>query len=255
MIQDTTLSDEPGIRHGFFTREGGVSEGIYASRNCGPGSDDIAENVTENRARCMAALALPPEALVTVYQVHSPRAVEVTGPWDGGKAPEADALVTGTPGVALGILTADCGPVLFADAEARVVGAAHAGWRGARSGVLEATVEAMTRIGAKKERIAAAVGPCIGPDSYEVGAEMRDVFLADDTGHDRFFRSGERDGHFLFDLPGYLVFRLQDTGIRSVAATGHDTLADPSRFFSYRRTTLAGEPDYGRQLSAVTLGP
>lgn len=255
MIQADTLIGKPDIRHAFFTREGGVSEGIYASRNCGPGSDDLPANVTENRGRCMADLDLPPVALVTVHQVHSPRAVVLERPWPPGQAPEADALVTRTAGLALGILTADCGPILLADAEAKVIGAAHAGWRGARGGVLEATVEAMTRIGAERERIVAVVGPCIGPDSYEVGADMRTAFDGDETEPDCFFRPAERAGHYLFDLPGYLVHRLESTGIGGVSVTGHDTLPDDARFFSYRRTTLSGGTDYGRQLSAIALAP
>ena len=244
----------PGIGHGFFPRTGGVSEGIFASRNCGFGSGDRREAVAENRDRCRRELG-PAETLLTVYQVHSPDVATVTGLWTPETSPRADAMVTDRPGLALGILTADCAPILFADAEAGVVGAAHAGWKGALGGVTDATIAAMRALGAVPERITAAVGPCIGPDSYEVGPEFRDRFLAEDPDSAGFFHTpangaGARPH---FDLPGYVAHRLRRAGLRDVAVTGLDTLAREDLFFSYRRTTLRKEPDYGRQISAILL--
>jgi YfiH family protein len=242
-----------GIRHGFFTRQGGISEGIFASLNCGYGSGDDAAHVSENRRRVMAALALPPERLATCYQVHSPTAVTVEAPWPQEARPRADAMVTRRRGVALGILTADCVPVLFADAEAEVIGAAHAGWRGALGGVIEATVTAMRRLGAKPARLAAAIGPCIGAASYEVGPDFPAPFLAEDAANAGFFAPAPRAGHHLFDLAGYVAARLARLGIGRIERTGGDTAAEPERFFSYRRACLAGEGDYGRALSAICL--
>ncbi|MGK9234445.1 peptidoglycan editing factor PgeF [Inquilinus limosus] len=254
MITVDALSALPGIGHGFFPRTGGVSEGIFASRNCGFGSGDRREAVAENRDRCRRELG-PAEALLTVHQVHSPRVATVTGPWTPETAPQADAMVTDRPGLALGILTADCAPILFADAEAGVVGAAHAGWKGALAGVTDATIAAMRALGAVPERIAAAIGPCIGPGSYEVGPEFRDRFLAEDPDSAGFFhtpRNGaEPRPHF--DLPGYVTRRLRRAGLRDVTVTGLDTLGREDLFFSYRRTTLRKEQDYGRQISAILL--
>ncbi|MDR3499670.1 MAG: peptidoglycan editing factor PgeF [Parvibaculum sp.] len=241
------------IRHGFFTREGGVSKGIYASLNCGYGSQDDKGAVKENRARIAQSLSVAPEKLLTVYQVHSPKVIRVTSAWSHLDAPQADAMVTAEPDITLGVLAADCAPVLFADASARVIGAAHAGWKGAFTGVLEATVEAMTGLGAARERIVAAIGPCISRDAYEVGAEFRDRFLEADRANDKWFTPSARDGHFMFDLPAYAASRLGAAGIAAVATLGNCTYADERRFFSYRRTTHRGEPDYGRQMSAIAL--
>jgi YfiH family protein len=256
VITVDALSALPGLGHGFFPRTGGVSEGIFASRNCGFGSGDRRESVAENRDRCRRELG-PAETLLTVHQVHSPKVATVTAPWRPETAPQADAMVTDRPGLALGILTADCAPILFADAEAGVVGAAHAGWKGALGGVTDATVAAMQALGAVPERIAAAVGPCIGPDSYEVGPEFRDRFLAEDPDSAGFFHTpaaangaGARPH---FDLPGYVAHRLRRAGLRDIAVTGLDTLGREDLFFSYRRTTLRKEPDYGRQISAILL--
>ncbi|WP_374447859.1 peptidoglycan editing factor PgeF [Stella sp.] len=253
MILAPTLAALPGIRHAFFTREGGVSDGIYAGLNCGFGSGDDAAKVLRNRTLAMARLGLPADALATLHQVHSPTVVEATGAWARGQSPRADAVVTTTPGVAAGVLTADCTPVLFADAAAGIVGAAHAGWRGALDGVLAATVAAMVARGAVRSRIVAAVGPCIGQPSYEVGAEFRDRFLAADPGFDRFFVPGARAGKFQFDLPGFVAMRLEEAGVGAVDHCAADTVPDPARFFSYRRATLRGEGDYGRTLSAIAL--
>ncbi|BBK39222.1 laccase domain protein [Allostella sp. ATCC 35155] len=253
MIIAPSLAALPGIRHAFFTREGGVSQGIYAGLNCGFGSGDDGERVTQNRARAMDWLGLPAGALATVHQVHSPTVVEATEPWPRGGAPRADAVVTSRPGIAAGVLTADCTPVLFADGEAGVVGAAHAGWRGALDGVLEATIDAMEARGAARDRITAAIGPCIGQSSYEVGTEFRDRFVAAAPGFDRFFAPGLRPAKHQFDLPGFVAMRLESAGIDRIDRCAADTVPDPERFFSYRRATLRGEPDYGRALSAIAL--
>nr|WP_142235907.1 peptidoglycan editing factor PgeF [Stella humosa] len=248
------LAALPGIRHAFFTREGGVSEGIYAGLNCGFGSGDEEWRVAENRGRAMERLGLPASALATLHQVHSPTVVEATAGWPRGQSPRADAVVVTAPGTAAGILTADCTPVLFADAAAGVVAAAHAGWRGALEGVLGATVEAMTARGAVRGRITAAIGPCIGQPSYEVGAEFRDRFTAVDAGFDRFFAPGVRPGKFQFDLPAFAAMRLEEAGVGTVERQSWaDTVPEPERFFSYRRATLRGEPDYGRALAAIAL--
>ena len=241
----------PGLAalpHGFFTRAGGVSEGIYAGLNGGPGSGDDPAAVAENRARIAAALGAA--ALVSAAQVHGTDVLEVTGPL-GGTRPEADALVTRTPGLAIGVLTADCAPVLLADPEAGVVGAAHAGWKGALAGVLEATLGAMERLGARRERIAAAVGPTISQPAYEVGPDFVERFTEDDPGTARFFAAGRGD-RAQFDLPGYCLARLRGLGV-SAAWTGHCTYADPARFYSYRRARHAGEPDYGRLVAAIAV--
>lgn len=254
MITFETL-DLPGIAHGFFTREGGVSEGLYASLNCGFGSGDEPDRVAENRARAMRRLEIAPPSLVTCYQVHSATVVEVEAPWRREEAPRADALVTTRRGLALGVLTADCAPVLFADAEAGVIGAAHAGWRGAIGGVCEATLAAMAKHGARPERIVAAIGPAIGQPSYEVGPEFPAPFLAESPRNADFFVPSQREGRFLFDLGGYLDRKLRSLGVAAVARSQDDTAADERRFFSWRRTSLRGEKNYGRGLSAIALVP
>lgn len=243
------------VRHGFFGRRGGVSTGLYASLNCGVGSGDDPAKVAMNRAAAMHALDLPAAALSSCYQVHGREVVTVEAALPVAGRPKADALVTRQPGLALGILTADCAPILFADAEAGVVGAAHAGWRGALLGVTDATVEAMERLGARRADIIAVIGPTIAQRSYEVGPEFPAPFLAESPDNARFFRPGDRDRHHRFDLPGYLRARLARLGLRLIADLARDTLADAGQFFSYRRTTLAHEPDYGRQLSAIALTP
>ncbi len=255
MLTSESLSELSGVRHGFFTREGGVSEGAFASLNCGLGSGDDLERVAENRARALTRLALPPDRLATAYQIHSEKAALAEAPWPADQRPRADALVTRTPGLALGILTADCVPVLFADAEAGVVGAAHAGWRGALAGVTEETLKAMAKLGARLGATVAAVGPAIEQPSYEVGPEFPEPFLAQDQANRDFFRPAVREGHFLFDLKGYVTRRLSAAGIGRVECLAADTCADPERFFSYRRVCLAGEERYGRLLSAIALAP
>lgn len=251
MIEAVTAPVLAGTRHSFLGRQGGVSEGIYASLNCGLGSGDDKAAVRENRARALAAVD-PGAALVTLHQVHSPTVVTVTGAFADDARPHADGMVTERPGLALAILAADCAPVLFADVETGIIGAAHAGWRPALHGVLPATVEAMIALGARRDRIAAAVGPTIGRRSYEVDDTFRANFLADDEAHDDFFTPG-RSGHHQFDLEGFIVRRLASAGVTRVAALGLDTYADAGRWFSYRRTTHAREPDYGRQISMIAL--
>lgn len=243
-------SDALTARHGFFTRKGGASSGIFAGLNCGTGSTDQAEIVAINRARVAEAMGLPPEALVTVHQVHSARALPVTGPLT--VRPEADAMVTATPGVLLAVLTADCQPVLFHDAAAGVIGAAHAGWRGAVDGVLEATLDAMETLGANRARVHAVIGPTISQKAYEVGPEFFDRFRDEDPDSTRFFVNGP-NGRMLFDLPGYGLYRLRAAGVGQAEWTGHCTYSDPARFYSYRRTTHAGEADYGRLISTIRL--
>ena len=242
----------PRIAHGFFGRQSGVSDGVYASLNCGPGSDDDRAKVIENRRRAMETFAADTH-LVTLYQIHSAKAVPVTTPWSIGEAPQADAMVTDVPGIALGILTADCAPVLFADAEAGVIGAAHAGWKGAQGGVIAATVAAMEKLGAARGRIAAAIGPCISQANYEVDGEFRANFLRADPVHARFFVPNDRAGHFRFDLEAYVAFGLDDAGVVNIEPLGACTYARADDFYSYRRTTHAREADYGREISAIML--
>ncbi len=251
-LTDTALAALPGISHGFFTREGGVSAGIYASLNCGVGSKDDRSLVMENRARVAAAVGATPERLAAPYQVHGTTVAMVEAAWPAGEGPKADALVTDRPGIALAIGTADCGPILLADAGARVIGAAHAGWRGALAGVTDSVIAAMVTRGARRDRIVAALGPTISRANYEVGPELVAAFLADDPENERFFRPSGRDGHSLFDLPGYIVARLTAAGV-AAANLALCTYAEPERFFSFRRTTHRGEADYGRQLSAIML--
>lgn len=249
VIRAATLA---GVPHGFLGRRGGVSSGIHAGLNVGLGSEDAAEVVAENRRRATEAV-LPDAQLVTLFQVHSAEAVVVTQSFEQALRPHADALVTDRPGLALGILTADCAPVLLADREAGVVGAAHAGWKGAIGGVTDSTLAAMEQLGARRERISAAVGPCIARASYEVDADFVRRFAEADPENERFF-TDTREGHAQFDLEAYVVHRLASAGVRRIEALGLDTYADPERFFSYRRATHRGEPDYGRQIAIIGLG-
>ena len=250
MMLEIITSDALPPHHGFFTRKGGASSGIFAGLNCGTGSSDQAEIVAINRARVAEAMGVAPEALVTVNQVHSPDVVTVTGPLDG--RPRADAMVTATPGLALAVLTADCQPVLFADAQAGVIGAAHAGWRGALEGVLEATVQAMETLGARREAISAVIGPCISQAAYEVGPEFLDAFRDEDPANTRFFANGAGD-RLLFDLPGFGLHRLRAAGVGRAEWVRHCTYRDSERFYSFRRTTHSGEADYGRLISVIRL--
>ncbi len=243
-------SDALACRHGFFTRKGGASSGIFSGLNCGTGSSDQAEIVSINRARVCEAMGVAPKALVTVNQVHSARAVSVTGPLP--HRPEADALVTATPGVLLAILTADCQPVLFHDPVAGVVGAAHAGWRGTLDGVLEATLDAMEALGGRRGHTQAVIGPTISQASYEVGPDFLDRFRQEGHEVTRFFASGTGD-RMLFDLPGYGLYRLRAAGVGHAQWTGHCTYRDAARFYSFRRTTHAAEADYGRLISTIRL--
>ena len=240
-----------GVAHGFFTRRGGASSGIYTGLNCGGGSDDQRDAVALNRARVAAAMGVAPEALASVDQTHSTDVLTVTAPFDDPR-PEADGMVTATPGVALTVLTADCEPVLFADPAARVIGAAHAGWKGALGGVLEATVEAMVALGATRERIVAVIGPTIGRTAYEVGPEFRDRFIDDDPDNARHFAPGAGD-KAMFDLPGYGLKRLAAAGVARAEWTGHCTYSDPVRFYSFRRSVHRKEADYGRLISVIRL--
>ena len=252
MLQAASLSGLAGIRHAFFTRTGGVSDGVYASLNGGPGSRDAPAHVTENRARMAAVMGVRPERFLTAYQIHSPDVVTVERPWSQHDRPRADALVTCAPGLAIGVTAADCGPILFADAGAHVIGAAHAGWRGALAGVLEATIAAMERCGAARARIKAALGPTIRQSNYEVGPEFMASFKVADASNERFFRPAQRANHALFDLPGYIAARLAGAGI-DLEDLGCCTYADAARFFSYRRSTHRGEADYGRHVHAIAL--
>lgn len=238
------------LRHGFFGRRGGASSGIFAGLNCGQGSTDQAEAVTINRSRVAEHLDVPSVALLGVHQVHSADVVTAEGPLSA--RPRADALVTRVPGLALSILTADCQPALFADPEAQVIGAAHAGWKGALNGVLEATIEAMERLGARRDRIAVAIGPTISQRAYEVGPEFLGNFLAEDDRAARFFANGDGD-RLHFDLPGYGLYRLRQAGVAAAEWTRHCTYSDPSRFFSYRRSVHRHEADYGRLISAIVI--
>ena len=253
MFCASSLASIDGVRHGFFTRRGGVSGSLYASLNCGPGSRDDAANVTENRARVAEILGVQPGRLLSVFQKHSAYAVIAEEPWEAGNTPEADAIVTSTPGLAIGILTADCAPVLFCDSEARVVGAAHAGWRGALSGIIEATVDAMLELGARPERIAAVIGPAISQKAYEVGSEYVERFLAEEPQSSAFFITDEGSGEPHFDLPGYVGERLSRAGVGAISDLGLCTYCEETRLFSYRRSQHRGEDDYGRQISAILL--
>lgn len=249
------LSGRPGVRHGFFTRRGGVSTGVYASLNCGPGSGDGPAAVAENRLRVMRHLGFAEarSGLNTLAQIHSADVVHLREPLAPGRHPRADALVTDVPGLAIGVLAADCAPVLFADTQGRAVAAAHAGWKGALDGVVEATVASMGAMGVPAERIVACVGPCIQQPSYEVGGELRQRFVDADAGNAAYFRDSERDGHFMFDLPRYVAHRVTAAGVARVDRLELDTYTDEERFFSYRRATHRQESDYGRQVSVIAL--
>jgi YfiH family protein len=241
-----------GIRHAFFTRAGGVSSGLYSSLNGGVGSQDESGKITENRARMAAALGVEPRRLLTAYQSHSPNVIVAEAPWTTENRPQADAIVTRMRSLAIGVTTADCGPVLLADPRARVIGAAHAGWRGALTGVIEATVAAMERLGAARGQIRAAIGPMIRQTNYEVGPDLVARFRDEDPASSRFFAPAEREGHAMFDLAGYIAGRLKRAAIE-VEDLALCTYADPDRFFSYRRTTHRGEADYGRHVNAIAL--
>lgn len=254
MLTTINLAQIGRISHGFFTRRGGISQGLYASLNCGPGSGDSRDAVMENRRRCVSALTGNGAAsLVTLYQVHSSVSVRVDSAWEPGQTPKADAMASRVTSMALGVLTADCAPVLLADEEAGVIGAAHAGWRGALSGIVESVVTAMQELGACRGRIAAAVGPCIGQANYEVADDFRMNFLDAEGGNARFFVGASRTGHWQFDLEAYVVECLSRAGVQNVAASAVCTYAQEGEFFSFRRSTHRAERDYGRQLSAIML--
>ncbi|WP_407166667.1 peptidoglycan editing factor PgeF [Bradyrhizobium sp. ORS 111] len=246
------LSAIPGLRHAFFSREGGVSEGIYAGLNGGLGSRDDPAHVAENRRRMAEQLGVPLTHFLSVHQTHSPDVVVATGPWDGAVRPKADALVTRTEGLAIGVTAADCGPILFVDPNARVIGAAHAGWKGALTGILESTIEAMEKLGADRAGIVAAIGPLIRQESYEVGGEFVERFIEADAENGMFFIPGERDGHAMFDLAGFIRMRLENAGVLMIDDLGLDTYSD-ERFFSYRRSVHRKEADYGRHVHAIAL--
>jgi polyphenol oxidase len=250
-LEIITSPDFLPFRHGFFTRKGGASSGIFAGLNCGQGSSDQAEIVLINRERAAGAMGLSAGDLALVHQIHSAQALAVVAP-PASPRPQADAMVTATPGVGLAILTADCQPVLFADPVAQVIGAAHAGWKGTLAGVLEATLDAMEKLGADRERVHAVIGPSISQESYEVTDAFRDTVLGADPEAGPYFIEG-KPGHWQFDLPGYGLLRLTRAGVGEAVATGHCTYADATRFYSYRRTTHALEADYGRLISIIRL--
>lgn len=252
MIQAPDLA-LPGLSHAFFTREGGVSTGLYASLNGGLGSADERGNVLENRRRMAESLGVAPDHFLGVHQVHSAIALPVTGPWPGDERPRADGMVTATPGLALGVSSADCGPVLFADPGARVIGACHSGWRGAFDGILEATLDAMETLGAERGRIIAVLGPTISRAAYEVGPEFVARFRERDAAHGRFFSAETADGHAYFDLPAFIGARLAGAGVGRFVDLALCTYEDEARFFSFRRATHRGEPDYGRLIAAIAL--
>ena len=246
------LSAIPGLRHAFFTREGGVSGGIYASLNGGIGSSDDPANVTENRRRMAEQMGVAPERFLSVYQIHSPDAVVATGPWQGAERPRADAIVTATEGLAIGVTAADCGPILLVDPNARVIGAAHAGWKGALTGIVESTVGAMEKLGAERGDIVAAIGPLIRQQSYEVGGEFVERFIEADAENALYFIPAARAGHSMFDLAGFVRRRLENAGVLMIDDIGADTYSD-ERFYSYRRSVHRKEPDYGRHVHTIAL--
>ena len=254
MLQAASLAVLPDIRHAFFTRNGGVSQGVYDSLNGGVGSKDTPEHVAENRARMAVALGVAPEYFLTPYQIHSPDVVVAVEPWTAETRPRADAVVTREVGLAIGVSTADCGPLLFADDNARIIGAAHAGWRGAFTGVIDATLAAMEKLGADRSNITVALGPTIRQPNYEVGPEFVERFLAADADNARYFTDAARAGHAMFDLTGYIAARVQQAGIVKFEDIGLDTYAEPERFYSFRRSTHLNEPDYGRHINAIALG-
>jgi purine-nucleoside/S-methyl-5'-thioadenosine phosphorylase / adenosine deaminase len=251
-LESPLLSAVPGLRHAFFSREGGVSEGIYAGLNGGIGSRDNPAHVAENRGRMAARIHVPPDRFLTVFQVHSPDVAVASRPWDAASRPKADAIVTRTAGLAIGVTAADCGPILLADPKARVIGAAHAGWKGALSGIIESTVGAMEKLGAERANIVAAIGPLIRQPSYEVGNEFVERFVEADAENALYFLPGVRAGHAMFDLAGFIRKRLENAGVLVVDDTGIDTYSDP-RFFSYRRSVHRKETDYGRHVHAIVL--
>ena len=253
MLQALSLAELDGLHHAFFTRAGGVSQGVYATLNGGTGSNDAPDKIAENRARMATILGVTPERLLTAYQIHSPDVVVVEEPWTHDTRPRADAIVTKTPRLAIGVSTADCGPLLFADSQAGVIGAAHAGWRGALGGVIEATVAAMEKLGASRARIAAALGPTIRQPNYEVGPEFVARFVAADADNARFFAASPNAGHAMFDLPGYIATRIKRAGVTNFEDLGLCTYAEPDRFYSFRRATHRNEPDYGRHINAIAL--
>jgi len=248
------LSAIPGLRHAFFTREGGVSDGVYASLNAGVGSRDNPARVTENRRRMAEQMGVAPERFLSVWQTHSPNVVVATGPWQGAARPQADGIVTRTEGLAIGASAADCGPILLVDPNARVIGAAHAGWKGALTGIVESTVDAMEKLGAERSGIVAAIGPLIRQHSYEVGGEFVERFVETEAENTLFFIPSAREGHAMFDLAGYIRTRLGNAGVLMIDDTGLDTYSD-ERFYSYRRSVHRGEPDYGRHVHAIALEP
>ena len=251
-LHSPLLSAIPGLRHAFFSRNGGVSDGIYSGLNGGIGSRDNPANVAENRRRMAEQIGVRPEHLLTAYQVHSPDVVVASEPWDTAARPRADAIVTRIEGLAIGITAADCGPVLLADPNARVIGAAHAGWKGALTGVVESTVVAMEKLGADRSGIVAAIGPLIRQDSYEVGNEFVERFIETDAENSMFFLPAAREGHAMFDLAGFIRMRLENAGVLVIDDIGVDTYSD-ERFFSYRRSVHRKEPDYGRHVHAIAL--
>jgi len=255
MIEAKNLSKIPEVRHGFFTRIGGFSKGIYSSLNCGLGSQDDPKLVLRNREIVATSLGLLPQELVTCYQHHSANVIHVTRAWGTSGLPKGDAMVTDRPHIAIAVSTADCVPVLFADRHGKVVGATHAGWRGALDGITDNTIAAMEKLGAKREDIWAAIGPAISGAAYEVGPERFAEFVAKDAANEQFFRPSQRQGHYMLDLPAYVENRLRQAGLQSIERIGRCTYQDEDHFFSFRRATHRGEPDYGRQLSAITLGP
>ena len=251
-LESPLLAAIPGLRHGFFSREGGVSGGIYAALNGGVGSRDNPQHVTENRRRMAEQMGVAPQRLLTAFQVHSPDVAVATEPWDTATRPKADAIVTRTSGLAIGVTAADCGPVLLADAKARVIAAAHAGWKGALTGVVESTISAMEKLGAERANIVAAIGPLIRRQSYEVGNEFVERFLDADAENSVFFLPSPRAGHAMFDLTGLIRKRLEDAGVLVIDDVGIDTYSD-ERFFSYRRSVHRNEADYGRHVHAIVL--
>ncbi len=254
-IASDNLSKIPNITHGFFKRKNGVSKGMYASLNCGLGSNDNKEYVIKNRIKVAKELGADADKLLTLYQVHSADVVVVAKCWRHSKLPRADAMVTDKPGIALGILTADCVPVLFADKNNKVIGAAHAGWKGAFAGILEATIEAMTKLGAERSSIVAAIGPAIAQKSYEVDLVFYEKFINKSTENAKYFVPSTKEGHFLFNLKEFVKNTIAEAGIEDINMLENDTYAEEGDFFSYRRATHRGEADYGRQVSAIMLKP
>jgi purine-nucleoside/S-methyl-5'-thioadenosine phosphorylase / adenosine deaminase len=252
IVGSSLLSAIPGLRHAFFTREGGASDGVYASLNGGIGSNDDPKNVAENRRRMAEQMGVAPDRFLSLHQVHSPDAVIASGPWDGAARPRADAIVTRTQGIAIGITAADCGPILLVDPNARVIAAAHAGWKGALTGILESTIRAMEGLGAERGGIVAAIGPVIRQHSYEVGSEFVERFIEADAENALFFMPSTREGHSMFDLAGFIRMRLENAGVLMIDDLGIDTYSD-ERFYSYRRSVHRKEPDYGRHVHAIAL--